>query len=360
MPVYRHKRPRGFAPWKPKPASLAIVQTVLQILIDEQEYLPLTNRQVFYRLVAQYAYRKSEQAYANLCEKINRGRRCGMMPWAAIRDDGTTLRRHPGPYTPAGFERMMADKARRFQLDPAFVMPCFVELHVEAAGMIPQVARIANPLGADCYSAGGFGSVTFQYDTARRIAQRQVPTVILSVGDFDPSGLALYQSFVENVQAFFEQGTVPLSSHEWKGQGNCRLGITVDEDVVEPPLFRRIAVTPEQIREHGFPTAPRKQNDKRGDWRGGTVQAEAIPPAMLAEIVRDSILEHYDIETIEAVNAASDRMKPEIVAAYESVDLSAPDDDYDGIADDLVAGLHDWDWTGGYEHEDLEDKEEGV
>lgn len=371
MPTYKHARPRGFAPWSPSPASMRIVRLVLDVLRIESAYLPLTARQVFYRLVALYQYPKTEQGYAGLCDKINRGRRCGLIPWAAIRDDGETVR-WLGPHTghfygPHDFHSVTAERARYMKLQPVVVQPCVVEVHVEAAGMLPQVAGICRPLGVTCYSSGGFGSATTQYDAARRFAIRDKPTVVLSIGDYDPSGISLYWSWRENVIQFYEQGTKYLGT-EWGGEGTTRLGIFtgMDEEPEPAPLFRRIAVTPDQIREHGFITAPAKKTDKRGDWDGNTVQCEAIPSALLAEIVRACILEHYDEQAIDDVETLASEHRPEmgqrfgrvIVADLENTvaeQLESIEVDAQERADDDGR-----DWTCGYTNEDEDDMEEGV
>ena len=77
-PATRRTRPRGFAPWTPRPASLALVQDVRAVLADYGEHLPLTIRQVFYRLVATRGFDKTEAAYSRLCEIVNRARRAGL------------------------------------------------------------------------------------------------------------------------------------------------------------------------------------------------------------------------------------------------------------------------------------------
>ena len=53
--------------------------------------LPLTVRQIFYRLVGAHGYDKTEQAYARLGEHLNRARRAGLIEFDAIRDDGITF-----------------------------------------------------------------------------------------------------------------------------------------------------------------------------------------------------------------------------------------------------------------------------
>ena len=59
-------RPRGFAPWNPTAESRALIETVRAILDEYRAYLPLTVRQIFYRLVCAHDYEKTEQAYERL------------------------------------------------------------------------------------------------------------------------------------------------------------------------------------------------------------------------------------------------------------------------------------------------------
>jgi hypothetical protein len=62
-------RPRGFLPsWKPQARTEAVLKQVKQVLLEYVSYLPLTCRQVFYRLVGAHGYEKTEQAYERLCE----------------------------------------------------------------------------------------------------------------------------------------------------------------------------------------------------------------------------------------------------------------------------------------------------
>ena len=68
--------------------------------------------------------------------------------------------------------------------------------------MVPQLARAVGDYGVTVYSSGGFDSVTLKYEAAVRIAERDVPTVVLHVGDLDRSGLSLAQAAAEDVEAF--------------------------------------------------------------------------------------------------------------------------------------------------------------
>ena len=67
-------RPRGFVDWRPQATTLALLDQVRDVLDEYADYLPLTVRQVFYRLVGAYGYDKTERAYERLSEALNRAR----------------------------------------------------------------------------------------------------------------------------------------------------------------------------------------------------------------------------------------------------------------------------------------------
>jgi len=84
-------RVRGFAPWSPEKATLALLDQVQGILDEYVDHLPLTIRQIFYRLVGAHDYEKTERAYQRLAEHLNRARRARMIPMDVIRDDGGVI-----------------------------------------------------------------------------------------------------------------------------------------------------------------------------------------------------------------------------------------------------------------------------
>ena len=103
-------------------------------------------RQIFYRLVGAHGYDKTEQAYARLGEHLNRARRDGRIQFDAIRDDGITLR-EPWAWDSADeLITSFVDHAQRFRLDRQNGQPARLIFAVEAAGMLPQVQSVADPV----------------------------------------------------------------------------------------------------------------------------------------------------------------------------------------------------------------------
>ena len=65
-PTSATTRVRGLAPWQPQHVTLKLLETVKSVLIEYAKYLPLTVRQVFYRLVGAHGYDKTERNYKRL------------------------------------------------------------------------------------------------------------------------------------------------------------------------------------------------------------------------------------------------------------------------------------------------------
>jgi hypothetical protein len=102
--------------------------------------------------------------------------------------------------------------------------------------------------------------------------------VILYLSDFDPAGWQMPISVARKVQALRDKEfpTLDLEIHS-------------------------ICLLPHQARELGLPTAPPKPADRRGMGIVATSQAEAIPPEVLAQIVRAAILERLDGDGYQAI-----------------------------------------------------------
>jgi hypothetical protein len=336
-------RSRGFIDWQPRAESRALLSQVEAVLDEYRAYLPLTCRQVFYRLVGAHRYEKSENAYGRMLGVLSNARRSRLLPFNAIRDGQTNITHpwvddwklasasdsddeHDERFTDdlrLSLEVAHADhadfwdRARReydafwdnFWIDQAAkarevvtfsrldAQPRRIEVWVEAAGMVPLIKRAVSLSldasqtargAASVYSSGGFDSLTEKHLAAQRIAQRDVPTVVLHVGDHDPSGVTLYEAAREDVEAF---------TSEFGGE-------------VE---FSRLAVTPAQAAEYDLPSAPPKPSDKRSAWSGDeTWQVEAFPPDVLVEVVREGVTRQFDEdaeqELVERERALRERL----------------------------------------------------
>lgn len=303
------RRPIGLAAWSPNEESAALVRQVQEVLVEYQQHLPLTGRQVFYRLVGRYHYDKTEKAYKFLLERLVRARRAELIPWEAIRDDGVTTRHAMGASALPDLKARLQSTARFFAFHRALGQPYHVELWVEAAGMVPQMERVARDFGADVLSAGGFNSVTMKHDAAQRFIRRLdegQEVVLLHVGDHDPSGVSIFDNLCDDVSMFAYDYGYPEAS--------------------ERLHFVRVAVTAEQAEERGLESSPPKASDSRSArWEGETYQAEALPPDDLAAIVREELARWQDDDILAALLEREEEARARMIEVVQSLDLSPLD-----------------------------------
>jgi hypothetical protein len=287
-------RPRGFiADWTPTAATLALVDQVQGVLDEYAKQLPLTLRQIFYRLVGAHGYEKTERAYKRLSEAMNKARRARLIGMDAIRDDGFTSELPVFFGSVVDFFDVVRDWAQKLRLDRQKGQARRVVLWCEASGMVPQIARIADPFGIEVMSSGGFDSLTDKHRMGRRWHAQSI--TVMHLGDHDPSGVHVFSSLADDIRAFAG---------------------TYNADVE----FVRLAVTPEQARFYNLPSAPPKPTDNRRFDGEETWQCEALDPRTLAEIVRSAIEERLDLEIYEAVLRAELEARQVVLAAIERYD----------------------------------------
>ncbi len=272
----RFARPKGYAAWRPQAKTRALLEQVDEVLELYADHLPLTVRQIFYRLVAAFAYEKTERAYARLGDHLVRARRSRLIDFYAIRDDGVVTYSSGWYASPREFQEETAYRIRNYRRDRQEGQRVRLELWCEAAGMAPQLARVANIFSVPVFSTGGFASLTTVRQIADRALDRDVPTVLLHVGDYDPSGESIFESIAVDAAAFVEADR-PIRTLEL--------------------IPRRVALVAAQVAAYELSTAPPKASDSRSrGWSGETCQLEALPPDTLADVVREAIEAELDLD----------------------------------------------------------------
>ena len=232
MSTQRTTRPRGFAEWNPRAGTLEVVENAKAVLEEYQKFLPMSIRQIFYRMTQQYGLEKTEQGYKRLVEYIGRARRAGMIPMSAIRDDGFQFDGLLEVEDATHAKALICNWAESFRLPRQRGQAQHLVVWCEAQGMVPMLQNAVHPYGIRVASSGGFDSLTAQHDMGELLAQMNGH--VLHLGDFDPSGEHVHLSLSENLRAFaaaFGGGTE----------------------------FTRVAVTQGQVEEYRLPTAPPKK-----------------------------------------------------------------------------------------------------
>jgi hypothetical protein len=273
-------RPRGPQPgWRPtapRPAGI-----LLDLIARYQQHqaegtLPRGGRGIFYDLRPNgmgngVTYRKPDSAHplsgfgpmeahpAAVQEVLVMARRAGIIPesWVAdtrapspLRDSYDTSAEDEA----ASIAGWAQDAASSFRLDPQLHQPQYLELWCEAEDLAPRVARISGAYGVPVYSGGGFDGLKGKRAVADRASARDVPTVVLHIGDRDPHGEMIFRAVSEDSAA-------------WASD-------TGNGDWLE---FRRLALTLEQAEEHGLLDAD------------GKAEADSLPVQVLDGIVTGAL-----------------------------------------------------------------------
>ena len=150
--------------------------------------------------------------------------------------------------------------------------------------------------------------MTVTHQIADRITRRDAPTAFLHVGDFDPSGESIFVSMAQDIGAFVAEITgrslEPATGH-----------------VAGEFSPQRVALTREQVYQYNLPTVPPKSSDSRSArWDGETTQAEAMPPDLLEEVVRDAVYQHIDQLTLDRTLGRERSQREEILEVLNTTE----------------------------------------
>jgi hypothetical protein len=278
------KRPKGYAGWRPRQDTQIILSQVGEVLREYRAHLPLTVRQIFYRLVGAFGYPKTEQAYERLGNYLVRARRARLIPFDYIRDDSESVMDHLHFDGEEDFYGYVNRLGRDFTQDKLAGQGVAIRVHCEAEGMMPQLHNALEPYSVPVYSCSGFDSLTARYALAKWCHDTHVyrgkDPIVFHLGDYDPDGESIFDSLVEDVVGYLKED---------------------EPHLIENALFERVALTPYQVEEYGLPTAPPKKSSSRTKrWSGGaTCQLEALPPDVLRQEVVRWVEMFLDQEALE-------------------------------------------------------------
>lgn len=234
---------------------------------------PCTVRSCFYRVVSARPdlIDKTETDYGVVQRVTAVMRREGELSFTDIVDGGRR------PLLPAGYtsaQEMLRIQARWFRRDISTNQSTLTMLWVEKDALIGVVEGVTDQFGVTVLSSRGYSSLSLLHDAARRVKQMNRPAVHLNIGDHDPSGADAWRAIQDDMRLFVGPGV--------------------------PQVFHRVAVTEQQIEELELPTRPTKQSDRRAkNFEGGSVEADAIPPTVLRDLLRDAIIPFVDLDALD-------------------------------------------------------------
>ncbi len=238
-------------------------------LVDELPVTP-TIRQVYYILVGDHLIEKTDAGYKSLVRQLGAMRKGGELPYTAL-IDGTRDRKLGRTFDAPS--EALAYARELYRRDPWAAQAVVPEVWAEADTLSQMLWQVADPLRVPVVVCRGNSSLSQLYASAAVIHKRWEDThrrtSILYVGDFDPAVMDMSEGLHGRLVE------VGAPGHAF--------------------TVRRVAITPAQIATYHLPPHSPKEKDARTpqfiDRYGvGCVEADALPPAVLAAVVNNAIM----------------------------------------------------------------------
>lgn len=242
-------------------------------------------RHLYYRCVAGNVIKKdsggSETNYqfvVNLCVDLRKEGRIG---WDEIVDESRSSFQQSHydntETSPYDLARRNLVNAYQYQVNPWGDKDHIAELWVEDRSTGQVVRGLCNRLCVDLVPLGGQTSWAYVYGEMVKIRDRDKPTVILGLTDYDPAGMIIHQA-VDDKIAFF-------------------LNLFGIGGKVE---IHRIGITPEQIEEYDLIT------------QDGKCQIQAMEHKDLESLVRKELSPYITIEEIDQAKKKGYKLDEEV------------------------------------------------
>lgn len=273
------------------------IRTCNTILDDYQaQGLRLTLRQLYYQLVTKNVIVNSEKEYKKLGSLVSDARLAAEMDWGAIEDRVRQPRiLSDYPSLRAAVEHM----ASTYRLPRWRGQENYVELWVEKDALAGVLEPLANEFHVTMMVNRGYSSQSAMYEAAQRFKEYAQPDTginprccfLLYLGDHDPSG----EDMVRDIQARLEMFEVDV-------------------------IVRKVALTMAQVQQYQPPPNPAKMSDSRArayvkKHGRSSWEVDALPPAVLQQIIRSEIEQLVDRGKMDAVKREERQHKAALRAA---------------------------------------------
>lgn len=277
-----------------------IVKAVNEILAEY--YMPLTLRQIYYRLVSKLLIPNTVTAYKTLSKLMVKAREKGEVDESKIEDRSRQVL-GIGDWGYEDFDTFLNERIQRLKDSWQYWtrklwknQPYNVLIALEKDALSRLFTDVADRYRINVYPTRGYGSYTYVKNMATKMNSEK-PTIVLYFGDYDPSGRDIERDLTERLNAY----------------GATNFKVT------------RVALTKEQIVQFNLPPRPedvatleKLKRDPRTKTYGMDYAAEldAIEPSTLQTIIQKAIESTIDNEkwnqTIETIQKERQQLKEKL------------------------------------------------
>lgn len=177
--------------------------------IVESYDIPVTLRQLFYRLVAEELIRNSLGCYSYLSELTAKLRRRGEFP--QLSDRGRRILRPISFRDPADALEWLSTA---YRVERAATQPVSLWLGVEKNALAGLLQDWFEDLGLPILPLGGYSSQSLDGDVREEVARDARKAVLIYAGDFDASGMDIGRSFIAHTDCWAETIRIGLSEEQ--------------------------------------------------------------------------------------------------------------------------------------------------
>lgn len=338
-----------------KPESLARIEQCNEIVERYQaQGLRLTLRQLYYQLVTINAVTNEEKSYKNLSTVVSDARLAGLMDWAAIEDRGRP------PITPSEWNdlsRLVEAACHSYRLPRWKGQESYAELWVEKQALAGVLEPLAREFHVTLMVNKGYASQSSMYESAQRFleacgAANDECETCSNTGDCaacEGSG-ELENDRHKTVRCWECKGKKVCADCEGSGY-NLHVEPSYDrqpilfylgdhdpsgEDMVRDVRARmemfglrgirveKLALTTAQVKQYKPPPNPAKLTDPRAaayvrEYGQKSWEVDALPPNVLATLIRDAFEEVLDLEKMDAVKLEEETDKAELRRATDKI-----------------------------------------
>jgi len=251
---------------------------VKDVLVELDKYAPLTLRQVYYQLVGKGLIENNVSQYTMLSNLLKWARIDGYISWDTIEDRVRTFHNANGWSSKDEFiKNELRIFLQGYKRDLLQTQDKYIEIWIEKDALSSIFTKIASPYCISTVVCRGFSSISFLHDFKKRLERNfHKEAVMLYFGDFDPSGVEMLQAMQTTLE---------------------------DELGVSEVLFKRTALTQEDIETYNLPHSPTalKHTDSRSkkhieQYGELAVELDALRPDVLEEKIKDAIEAELDME----------------------------------------------------------------
>lgn len=264
----------AYTPKKFGAAALDVIANAAAIMEEyEAQGFVLTLRQLYYQFVARGLLPNQQKEYKRLGEIVNDARMAGCLSWKSIED------RTRGIETPPAWDGpdvLVEACAAQYQYDLWQGQDWRPEVWIEKEALAGVVAPTCDRERIAYLACRGYTSASESWRAAMRIVNRYRDglqrTLILHLGDHDPSGIDMTRDNEERLRVF------------------CQHHVG-SRDIFE---VKRIALNMDQVQQYNPPPNPAKTTDSRfasyeekfGDesW-----ELDALEPSVIAALITKHI-----------------------------------------------------------------------